>query len=437
MRNFIGRGDFTWFVGVVEDRNDPVQMGRVRVRAFGWHTADKSQIPTESLPWALTVNGIQSASVSGIGHSPTGLVEGAWVIGFFMDGERAQEPVIIGSLTGVPTDFADTSTGFNDPYGDYPKWINESDMNPAGREGLCDIHPARIDKNSRRVNDSGNEIKYACARPPKITSVAPDRASSYYTLYTWSELPAADNYISSYPHNHVYETEGGHLQEFDDTDGMERYHRYHPAGTYEEIIADGTKTVKVIGDNYELLLKNNNVYIKGDYNVTIDGNKRELIKGNYHLQVEGEMSMDFQKSHQTKVAHNQETEVGKSRACNVKDNDYLTLVNGNCVENVVSGEKILNVKNDYTITVNEDYALTTFGNTQFFATGDYKLTNLGAHYVTSKGNMKIQTPANQNIIVQGNITETVTGNVTETTGGNHTESTTGTVTVTGATINLN
>jgi len=35
MRNFLGRNGFTWFVGVVEDRYDPVTLGRVRVRCFG------------------------------------------------------------------------------------------------------------------------------------------------------------------------------------------------------------------------------------------------------------------------------------------------------------------------------------------------------------------------------------------------------------------
>ena len=43
-------GQFAWFTGVVEDNLDPQQMGRVRVRCFGYHTDDKIQIPTESLP---------------------------------------------------------------------------------------------------------------------------------------------------------------------------------------------------------------------------------------------------------------------------------------------------------------------------------------------------------------------------------------------------
>ena len=43
---FMGRDGFMWFVGVVEDRNDPERLGRVRVRALGYHTEDEPKIPT-------------------------------------------------------------------------------------------------------------------------------------------------------------------------------------------------------------------------------------------------------------------------------------------------------------------------------------------------------------------------------------------------------
>ena len=38
---------FRWFMGVVEDRQDPAQLGRVRVRAFGLHTENKQAIKIE------------------------------------------------------------------------------------------------------------------------------------------------------------------------------------------------------------------------------------------------------------------------------------------------------------------------------------------------------------------------------------------------------
>ena len=56
-----------FFIGVVEDRADPEQMGRVRVRIFGIHTADKVKIPTDSLPWAQVTMPVTNASFGGIG----------------------------------------------------------------------------------------------------------------------------------------------------------------------------------------------------------------------------------------------------------------------------------------------------------------------------------------------------------------------------------
>ena len=402
MRNFIGRNGFIWFVGVVEDRDDPVQLGRLRVRVFGHHTDDKSKIKTEDLPWAQVMNGVQSASVGGLGFSPTGIVEGTWVIGFFMDGERAQEPVVMGTLPGIPSDFPDTSKGFNDPTGTYPKNVDDSDVNTAAREDTCADHPARLLKNANRVNDDGTEVQYPTARPPKIPSVAEDRSQPYYKLYAWKERPAADDVDSWYPYNHVRETESGHLEEFDDTPGNSRYHRFHPSGSYEEILNDGTRTVKIIGEDNEIVVQGKNMYIGGDWNVTVEGTKRELIKGNYHLEVEGEVSYDFKQSWQRKVAQNLETEIGQDRSTNIANNDFLTVVAEDSVENILNGEKVLNVKRDYTVTVDEDFALTTAGNTQILAVGDYKQTNFGINVVTSKGNMKVQSKNNYTQITEGN-----------------------------------
>ena len=82
MANFMGKDGFIWWQGVVEDRHDPLFLGRCRIRILGWHTKDKSQIPTESLPWAFPVQPITSAAQTGVGISPTGPVEGTWVVGF-------------------------------------------------------------------------------------------------------------------------------------------------------------------------------------------------------------------------------------------------------------------------------------------------------------------------------------------------------------------
>ena len=88
------------YYGVVENRNDPLQLGRCQVRVVGLHTHDKSFLPTEDLPWALPVQPITSAAMNGIGQTPIGPVEGTSVIIMFAD-DAMQQPIILGSLAGI------------------------------------------------------------------------------------------------------------------------------------------------------------------------------------------------------------------------------------------------------------------------------------------------------------------------------------------------
>ena len=117
---FQGKDGFIWWHGVVEDRQDPLYLGRCKVRILGWHTEDKAELPTASLPWAQVLMPITSASQTNVGHAPVGPVEGTWVMGFYRDGELAQEPVMMGTIPGIPENFAKQGTGFNDPRLDVP-----------------------------------------------------------------------------------------------------------------------------------------------------------------------------------------------------------------------------------------------------------------------------------------------------------------------------
>lgn len=88
-----------FYIGIVEDRNDNLYMGRCRVRIFGLHDEDKIVLPTEDLPWAVPLMPITSASVSGVGTSATGLVHGSRVLVTFADRDF-QYPIMMGSLPG-------------------------------------------------------------------------------------------------------------------------------------------------------------------------------------------------------------------------------------------------------------------------------------------------------------------------------------------------
>ena len=154
----LGKDGFTWFVGCVEDRNDPERLGRVRVRCLGYHTEDKTKIPTEDLPWASVMMPVTTPSMNGLGETPSFLTPGSWVIGFFTDAQTMQEPVVMGTLPGRNSVDRDKSKGFNDPtneytsdFGPYPLRLNEPDVNRLGIPSL--IHGNRETRDGAYTKD--------------------------------------------------------------------------------------------------------------------------------------------------------------------------------------------------------------------------------------------------------------------------------------------
>lgn len=239
-----GRDGFIWFTGVVEDRNDPERLGRVRVRIFSYHTEDKSKIPTNDLHWSHIIYPVTTPSMDGMGHTPSFLVEGSQVFGFFRDPDAFQEPMILGSIPGVASRSANTSKGFNDPNGVYPSITGEPDTNRLARGVYHDSREKKEENVTTGVSSADGS--------------------------TWDELQIENN--AQYPKNHVFESESGHVVEFDDTNGSERIHEYHTSGTFYEIDADGNKVTRVVGDNYEIVAGSDYVNIKGNANLTVDGN---------------------------------------------------------------------------------------------------------------------------------------------------------------------
>jgi len=100
--NFVGKDGFFWWVGEVEQVNDPMELGRVRVRVLGYYTNVRggtvNDLPTKQLPWATVLQHTSQAGNDGQGESSGQLQPGAIVMGFFMDGESAQMPIVIGVM---------------------------------------------------------------------------------------------------------------------------------------------------------------------------------------------------------------------------------------------------------------------------------------------------------------------------------------------------
>lgn len=91
----IANNSFVWWVGIVEARNDPLALGRCKVRIFGFHTDNKSMLPTDDLPWAQPMYPVNAPNTFGKPRM------GDWIVGFFMDGENGQFPVMMGILPGL------------------------------------------------------------------------------------------------------------------------------------------------------------------------------------------------------------------------------------------------------------------------------------------------------------------------------------------------
>ena len=287
---FLGHNGFLWFVGVVEDRQDPQYTGRVRVRCLGHHTSNTTILPTSDLPWAQVVLPITSSGISGLGQSPLGLVEGSWVFGYFRDGNNRQEPLVLGSLPGKPSELSQ-SGGFYDPNGIYPKYKDEPDVN-------------RLAVN----NEDNPHLALTLRQSTRITGIATADFNTY-TAADGSTIAASDGdtfdqpvipYNASYPYNQVYESESGHIREYDDTNGAERIYESHRTGTSYEIDASGNKTDIIKGTHYTLVSDSNKHFIQGNSDISIDGrhkiyiNKNNVADNHYDIQIGAGASINIQ-----------------------------------------------------------------------------------------------------------------------------------------------
>lgn len=504
---------FIWWTGVVEDRQDPLFLGRCRVRIHGHHTKWKKPInpsefiPIEELPWAIPVQPITSAAMTGIGHAPVGPVEGTWIFGFFLDGNDMQQPVMVGTIGGiemkndgqrgtseaptgvvvdssglpvktedggtVKTEPIDSPTvekiqeatggalgklteddlknylntlGLRESSGNYnvvntlgflgkyqfgaaalkdlgfvttddnellndPKaWIGKIGIDSkekflesveaqeatilaftkknystllkagvltaestkeeiagylmaahlGGPKGAIDLKNGidKADDYSTKNSDYfklgsksvGNEIpppiptsdpgiaKQTPTLPPNASPSDPQsfaddvgfkdpnkvypkfdgddkRPDTNYLAYgsrinkthvktkednQKKDVPIANEvdpkwnqplspYNAKYPFNHVYESESGHVLEFDDTAQNERINTWHRKGTFEEIDRNGTKVTKIVGDGYWILDRDGFVVVGGKANITVEGSARIYVKNKADLQVDGDV----------------------------------------------------------------------------------------------------------------------------------------------------
>ena len=296
-KDFLGLNNFVWWFGVVEDRIDPLELGRCRVRCFGWHNESVNQISTDKLPWAHPIVPYGLKSV----QPPT---EGTMVFGFFADGEEGQYPIIMGTVPGIPDEILDRGIGFSDPLSiadkrnaamprkidtgktqlgkdtkgvriadedpsRYPKYLNEPTTSRLAR-------PVRGEKDGKFDGVTSESIANTTIdlqRKTRVTGV-PTAAGDQ-----WDE--SYPTYAAKFPYNNVTETESGHAFELDDTFGFERVQLSHRTGSTLEFANTGLTKLKSMSSRQDVTM--------GDQRTYVNGNKYETIDGDFYLQVGGKL----------------------------------------------------------------------------------------------------------------------------------------------------
>jgi len=204
----LGEEGFRWFLGIVEDVQDPMKLGRVRVRVINEHD---DNVGTEDIDWAHVLLPTTSACVDGVGDTPN-LSVGSRVVGFFMDGNEKQMPMIMGSFPTIPG-------------------------NAESRHSL-----SRLARGQNLVTRN---------------RIGPEPESPY---------------AAEYPYNRTITTRGGHIIELDDTPNNARVHIYHKSGAYIEINNDGRMVIKSPTDTIDVCGGIRSIYAEKDVDIVAENN---------------------------------------------------------------------------------------------------------------------------------------------------------------------
>lgn len=313
--DFMGMGKFVWWFGVVESRLDPLNLGRCRVRCFGWHTEKQAALPTDALPWAHPVVPYGSTSV----QPPP---EGTMVFGFFADGSEGRYPIIMGTVPGIPEEARGAFSGFTDPYDDldkaistdpvfptrlkksevatdgsgvkansdfarrFPSRLNEPTLSRLARPDRIEsantgtslgVRSASIEGTPIDFQRKNRVIKIRSARFKEVRNKITRKKQRVQTV--WNE--PFPSYNAKYPFNNVTESESGHAFEMDDTKGYERVQLSHRTGSTLEFMPSGSIKEKAFKNKYKIVMGNERSYT--------NGSREETVQGSAFLKVDGEL----------------------------------------------------------------------------------------------------------------------------------------------------
>ena len=266
---FAGLNGFVWWIGVVEDRKDPLKLGRCRVRIVGWHSDNTLDAPTETLPWAQAIMPLNNPMT----FTPK---ESDMVVGFFLDGENAQHPVMMGVLPGIPLEASGERKAFSDT-----RTQKEIDASPSKPDQSAKRYPLNLDEPTTSRLARGDN-SYSASQIDRLKSLTKNNP------YGVDQLPS---YNARYPYNYALDTESGHAFEMDDTPNYERINLMHRTGSHVEFRPTGDVHRKTVGSSNIVVDKDESMHVKGNRIVYIDGDLTYIVNGNVTFQVKKDFAV--------------------------------------------------------------------------------------------------------------------------------------------------
>ena len=289
------------YFGVVEDIADPKEIGRVRVRVFGVHNDDIKKVNSDELPWATCMSSVFDASSGGVGQS-NNLVAGSNVIVTFAENdEYKQSPIVLGSIKSLPSRrYVDR--GFTDPNAANPQPQRSTDVPEEATSGWRNTYSVAV-KDLYFIE----EIPFA--------------RNCHIEFDPWETPIESERRKTVYGKNMVTRTESGSIIEQDATPGFERIAHFHPSGSQTSIYGNGDEYSTIVGDDFEINIKDKTIYIRGDYSVTVDGDYKKLIRGDAYFEVLGNY---YETIHEDKELHTADY-IATHKDVDIKSNNWKGL----------------------------------------------------------------------------------------------------------------
>jgi hypothetical protein len=266
-----GFSNMLHFVGVVEANNDLTNNGRVKVRAFDIHPprrndGESDDVPTDHLPWATVLDG-------SYGVAPVIPNVGDWVFGFFIDGNEAQQPMIMGRLPGQHLQMpAGTGEPGEDGYLP-PECVNQFAVpglhRYQGGEGASQGQTLaqRVFANTQIPQADGESFD----EPPIMMP-----QNNYKNRVIKSA--DGDNFIV--------------LGSGMDGEGSDYFLISHSSGSVFQIDPNGTIFVKAFADKYNTTQGVESTYVRGSSHSTIDEDYTLKIGKSGKIQVNGRLDIE-------------------------------------------------------------------------------------------------------------------------------------------------